>query len=1059
MDKNSTEIKKYKFIKNQPIGEDLFENKSQEKIATVISEKIINESEFKIIGIDGEWGSGKSNLVQLIEKKLEKSHKFFIYDVWGHQEDEQRKSILVELTDFIKSEKDLLNKVNKKAWDDKLKYLLAKSKETKTINQPYLSIGFIFSLLSIVYVPTVNVYKESMRDFLGIESWFLKLVLVTFPLSIVTGIYLWNTGKYWFNKNGFWKSFKLSAEETFQVYTNKQKEETKIETISEDQPSVRDFRNWMEEINDDLSKPIVIVFDNFDRLPKKHILNIWSSIHIFFAEREYSNIKIIIPFDREHIQNAFKELNGTDNKFGEDYVNKTFDIVFRITLPIMSNWKKFFEEQWKKAFDNNHEEMRLVIQVYEFLNRRITPREIISFINEILTIKLLDHKFKERYIAIFVLKKDEILKNPLKSITDFKDILGGLFNIYTNDPEYAKQLTAIIYHIEVDKALELIYTQELKESLLKNDIKRFNEICNSDFINAMFYSTMVSIDTIENPILTLASISDGSNVNPQSIEQTWNLFNDRVLASDISINKLKINDWQLALIKNISDTKYLKKLLDDYFMIINDSNIENYIDIIDSLIIDLTEERVLTQLVDRNISDQNFIKFIEYCGVEYKKYKLITDYKLLDEYLSELPIEEILDLKQTQFLHNEYDFKKYKLALKNSLNTSVDQNIVQTANDILLKIKERTAKSGDLKDLLDDSRIHSLYTNNLSSSLPIINELIAMRIAKGSSFNFPQASKFASVLNLEDEIRADEISNTILNYIGYSDLLLLSESFKDSVFFKQLIFIMFDKTDLGKSVNIITLIEKYDLIKNSLDIEDNLLLTELNKWTIDKTKLVVNKLNEEFFDDCLNAPEYSITKDLLKVFNDEFKNLDKEGYETVFGDGTDIHFKYFNSINLENLTQTSLDVFESKQIEKLKSSSTIESQWWNILTIYESNNSTISITNTFKNILDEVFNSKIEFNLQIAKKLIPYFIKYDLLKEKNEIFRLIIKNEFLSDSEFIQLLINNSSYIKDIYKVATQSDKDGFRNLINEKREDNSEFESLAKFLDIRKSKGITEET
>lgn len=1056
MDKNSTEIKKYKFIKNQPIGEDLFENKSQEKIATVISEKIINESEFKIIGIDGEWGSGKSNLVQLIEKKLEKSHKFFIYDVWGHQEDEQRKSILVELTDFIKSEKDLLNKGNKKAWDDKLKYLLAKSKETKTINQPYLSIGFIFSLLSIVYVPTVNVYKESMRDFLGIESWFLKLVLVTFPLSIVIGIYLWNTGKYWSKKSGFWKSFKLSAEETFQVYTNKQKEETKIETISEDQPSVRDFRNWMEEINDDLNKPIVIVFDNFDRLPKKHILNIWSSIHIFFAEREYSNIKIIIPFDREHIQNAFKELNGTDNKFGEDYVNKTFDIVFRITLPIMSNWKKFFEEQWKKAFDDNHEEMRLVIQVYEFLNRRITPREIISFINEILTIKLLDDKFKERYIAIFVLKKDEILKNPLKSITDFKDILGGLFNIYTNDAEYAKQLTAIIYHIEVDKALELIYTQELKESLLKNDIKRFNEICNSDFINAMFYSTMVGIDNFENPILTLASISDVSNVNPQSIEQTWNLFNDRVLGSDISINKLKINDWQLALIKNISDNKYLKKLLDDYFMIINDSNIENYIDIINSLIIDLTEERVLTQLENRDISDKNFIKFIECCGLEYKKYKLITDYKLLDEYLSELPIEEILDLKQTQFLHNEYDFKKYKLALKNSLNTSIDQNIIQTANNVLLKIKERPAKSGDLKDLLDDSRIHSLYTNNLSSNLPIINELIAMRIAKGSSFNIPQASKFASVLNLEDEIRADEISNTILNYIGYSDLLLLSESFKDSVFFKQLIFIMFDKTDLGKYVNIITLIEKYDLIKNSLNIEDNLLLTELNKWTIDKTKLDVNKLNEEFFNDCLNAPEYSITKDLLQVFNDEFKNLDKEGYETVFGDGTDIHFKYFNSINLENLTQTSLDVFESKQIEKLKSSSTIESQWWNILTIYESNNSTISITNTFKNILDEVLNSKIEFNLQIAKKLIPYFIKYDLLKEKNEIFRLIIKNEFLSDSEFIQLLINDSSYIKDIYKVATQSDKDGFRNLINEKREDNSEFESLAKFLDLRKSKGIS---
>ena len=97
MDENSTEIKNYNFIKNQPLGEDLFKNKSQEKTAIVISEKIINDEDFKIIGIDGEWGSGKSNLVRLIEKKLEKSHKFFVYDVWGHQEDEQRKSILVEI--------------------------------------------------------------------------------------------------------------------------------------------------------------------------------------------------------------------------------------------------------------------------------------------------------------------------------------------------------------------------------------------------------------------------------------------------------------------------------------------------------------------------------------------------------------------------------------------------------------------------------------------------------------------------------------------------------------------------------------------------------------------------------------------------------------------------------------------------------------------------------------------------------------------------------------------------------------------------------------------------
>lgn len=65
---------------------------------------------------------------------------------------------------------------------------------------------------------------------------------------------------------------------------------------------------------------------------------------------------------------------------------------------------------------------------------------------------------------------------------------------------------------------------------------------------------------------------------------------------------------------------------------------------------------------------------------------------------------------------------------------------------------------------------------------------------------------------------------------------------------------------------------------------------------------------------------------------------------------------------------------------------------------------------------------------------------------------------FLSDSEFIELLISNVEYVKQIYRNTISTDKDGFRNLINEKRDNNSEFESLAKALDIRKAKSKAEE-
>lgn len=1048
MTQNNT---KYTFIKNQPLGEDLFSNKSQDKIASVISDKIIKEPDFKIIGIDGEWGSGKSNLVKLIEKKLEMSHKFFVYDVWGHQEDEQRKSILIELTEFIKSESNLVKKRNN--WDNKLKLLLAKSKETKTINQPYLSIGFIFSLLSIVYIPTVNVFKDSMVDFFEIKRWYWKLLLVAFPILIVIGIYLWNLVKNWINRKGFCKSFKLSAEETFQVYTNKQREETKIETISENEPSVREFQKWMQEIDDDLQMPIVIVFDNFDRLPKKHILSIWSSIHIFFAENGYSKIKVIIPFDREHIQNAFKDLNNGENKsFGEDYVNKTFDIVFRVTKPIMSDWKKFFEEQWKKAFTECDEiEMNLVIQVYEFLNRRITPREIISFINEVLTIKLLDEKYKERYISIFILQKDKILENPLKAVSDYKEILGGLYHIYSNDEEYPKQLTAIIYHIEVDKALELIYTQELKESMLKNDVQKFNEICKTNFINSIFYSAIKDISSFENPILVLSSLDKDTNVSPQHIEQMWSMFYDRVLGLDNRMEDLIINDWQISLIKNILDNRYLSKLLENYFELINDTNIEKYINLIDKLISCFTEERVLNSLKENEISEGNYVKLIEYKSEEYNKYKLSVDYNSLDEHLSKLDIEDILQLEKMKYLPKDYDFKEYRKKMKTALN---NQDNIQSANDILIKIKEISHESGMLKDLLPDDIIYLLYYNNISVKLPIIDELIAMRIARGNNFPPSYISYFDSILSTEDTQKADVIANTILNYTSYGNLLLSSEYLKKYPLFRQIVLLMFKKTYLKKTANIISLINNYQDIKEALQIDDNSLLKELNKWSIEKNKLDVDTLDNKFLSDCFENEKLEISNVVSSVFNEDFSNLDKEDYEKVFDNtGNDVHFRFFKYLNDKNLTQLSLDVFETRFIELLEQNSDIKEQWWNILEVYDTKNSSISVINLLKNILGKITNSKIELSLEITNKLLPYFFKYDLLTSQKDVFRLVIKNEFLSDTTFIKLLIENSEKLKELYRIASKEDKDGFRNLLNEQRDSNVDIDNLAKSIDIRRTK------
>lgn len=868
MGKNSTNKITHKFLTNQPLGEDLFENKSQDKIAKVISEKIINEPEFKIIGIDGEWGSGKSNLVRLVEKKLESTHKFFVYDVWGHQEDEQRKAILVELTDFIQNENGLLKKGDKKVWDDKLKVLLAKSKETTTINQPYLSVGFIFSLLSIIYIPTVNVFKDTIKNFFEIDSLFWKFILVTCPILIVIGIYLWHLVKGWVQKKGIWKSFRLSAEKTFQVYTNKQKEETKIETVSEDQPSVRDFQNWMEDINKDLNKKIVIVFDNFDRLPKKHILNIWSSIHIFFAEKEYSNIKVIIPFDREHVQNAFKELNGTDNKFGNDYVNKTFDIVFRITLPIMSNWKKFFREQWKIAF-NGHvtDELDRVIQVYEFLGGKNTPREIINFINEIITNKFIDDNYKEEYIAIFILCKDSILINPLRAITNLQ-YLKGLESLYKYDEDLPKQLTAIVYQLDVDKALELIYTDQLKKALGNVDIELFENLCQIDTINDIFPGAIYGLgDTIIEPIYTLDKYIEKTKLNTEEVKKAWKSLYNKRLSKQVSVENYLVEKHIMILLKNVpdSDFKLLKELIKSIYPSTPEGMIiDKFIGIIDEIIEIFGEDIALNLLPNKKILPKDILSLIDFKENHFTKYKLTCIDSDLDNHLieiSRLSIDELMRY-DSKLLSSNFILPEYQGILKTIFHTSINQNDILSSNNLLLKIKE-TIKEGEessLVNLLSDSQIATTYIR-IGEELPIKNELIAMRIARGHNFHPQFANRFDALLKVNDELLVSNISNTILNYIDSTSLLLLSINNFESTLYNSIVLELITRSSL-KNLDIKSIVYNYDTIKSKIGIKKDDLLKIIDFEYDFESVEIGNLLIDDFF----LYSELNISKSYIEKF-------------------------------------------------------------------------------------------------------------------------------------------------------------------------------------------------
>lgn len=107
MKEDNNKINFPRFIPNKPCGIDKFEGKSQERLTNAIANHIVtNDSEqssnklSRIIGLEGGWGVGKSNVIKQlkIHKYIKDKYYLFEYDAWGHQEDLQRRSFLELLT-------------------------------------------------------------------------------------------------------------------------------------------------------------------------------------------------------------------------------------------------------------------------------------------------------------------------------------------------------------------------------------------------------------------------------------------------------------------------------------------------------------------------------------------------------------------------------------------------------------------------------------------------------------------------------------------------------------------------------------------------------------------------------------------------------------------------------------------------------------------------------------------------------------------------------------------------------------------------------------------------
>lgn len=586
------------FVSNRANGDDLYEGKSQARLALAISQHITRMDEQypsedspvipRLIGLEGPWGCGKSNVVAQMKTLLGDDYYFFTYDAWGHQEDLQRRSLLEQLTSSLITDKvlqgktklkhliekkdthDLVLKTQTCSWEDRLQTLVARKSYTRNYTIPKLNNDSkCFALLLLVLGFTIT-YTNS-KDFPN-DSWWLRPLAVLAPL-LVFFCYLFIKGCCQYKSS---KDILKPIREMWAFYSTNSTSDTTSYSISQLEPSEREFREWMQDVNDGITKNthLVIVFDNMDRLPAEKVKQLWSSINTFFAEKGYPKVWCMIPFDKKHLASAFGENPvGTEetsqNEVGTNttslFIEKTFPIVYRVPEPVITDYKEVFKSLFVQAFPTElvpQSTLDVISAAYRKINSKPNVRHIITFINKLVACyNQWGDKISLGSMSLFLLYKDELISNPEKAILDKVYLQDSTIDrLFGHNAELQTEISALVYGVDKDIANQLPLKRYLQEALSSGTAVDINKYVqeNCQFFEIL-HELIVELDTdtqLYNAIKVLDLID-----NTSVLDREWVKLNDyykeksdkEYVAFDLPFIKLLLKHLPFDKITDICD--------------------------------------------------------------------------------------------------------------------------------------------------------------------------------------------------------------------------------------------------------------------------------------------------------------------------------------------------------------------------------------------------------------------------------------------------------------------------------------------------------------------------
>ena len=1054
---------KGKLLSKVPCNDDLFEGGAHRKLAIEISDEIRNDDNCTIIGIDGGWGSGKSNLVGMIQKELSVGsngvkYHFFTYDAWGHQTDLQRRTILEELTsDLVKGQTPILDE---NSWKDSLENLLAKKKHTSTKTIPAIGIGTIVSLFTILLTPFVT----HLASLVSVE-WLKQAVLVI-PYVAAYGFFGYRHYEKMKDKYKQDFTWEKCLSEFFLIYKDDIKEETKFETISEKEPSSRQFKDWIHEIDNGLKQNndivLILVIDNMDRLPKQKVQELWAAIHSCFSEEKYTNIRIIVPFDRLHIRNAFQSENlirqcdGKDNAitvYGDDFINKTFYIVYTVPPPILSGWMHYFKDRWKEAFGSDAIVDYSVLQVYDMLTKEQSPRKIIAFINQFVTIRnLCDERIEDKYIALYIFGRSKIIENPLEEILN-PSYLQGLNFLYSDDENMASNISSLYYQLSLDKAMDVVFTREVTAELDDNNVKVLDQLRGNANYWEILNHSITEVSNIENAALALEKHFGDNSSHEASL--IWDALYRRSCPGSATQDK-QYEEYHGILLKHISEKKdYYAHLITVYHANIYDGfDLQNYINGVDKLHEFIPEEERRIYDFETIITPKQYLQLVENRKDNFDEYGLVVDDGSLDEYLANLDVDKLSNMKLYPFIKNDVEIPRYKEKIKQQFIANTSN--IQIETKLLRRLKEIVVDDRpiDISGYISDNEIYNML-NAMSKSDELYPDVLSMAISRYSNGNGYIRGYLENSVGTLTEEQIEKVANCIEYYISYGKLLLQLENFSAVPYVVDIARNLTTRSLGNSKMNIKDSLVNYDNIYSHLNLDSQSLLRRWNDWKKFVSSITiadVPSLSTSLVENMKKSTELQISKHCLGLVEEYLESLDQEVWKNSLV-SNDYNFKLLFVYHPKSLAFF-IDAFKEimRDYALGHSNTSISNELTEkTMTILADMGYDCSIV--FKEVRDIFVN-----NSCINKDKLKYFGKwlflYGNLEGSKKSLNKILRSEFLDDPEILKLVSENKIVVKQIMKKADDtSDFTNKLSALTKQHEDDDELKSLCAYwgIDIEK--------